>query len=82
MFFIIPFGVVIYYSVLDNPISREFVFLKNFINILQNQAFLRAAKNTMTFSLLTVPTAVVLSLGLALLLDAKIPYKSQFRTFF
>lgn len=82
VFFIIPFGVVIYYSVLDNPISREFVFLKNFINILQNQAFLRAAKNTMTFSLLTVPTAVVLSLGLALLLDAKIPYKSQFRTFF
>lgn len=82
IFFVIPFGVVIYYSLVDNPISRQFVFLQNFINVLQNDAFLNAAKNTATFSLLTVPLAVVLSLGLALLLDEKIPYKSQFRTFF
>lgn len=82
IFFVIPFVVVIYYSMVDNPINREFVFFQNFINVLQNQAFIKAAKNTATFSLMTVPLAVVLSLGLALLLDAKIPYKSQFRTFF
>lgn len=82
VFFVIPFFVIIYYSLVDNPINREFVFLQNFINILQNQAFLKAAKNTATFSLITVPLAVLLSLGLALLLDEKIPYKSQFRTFF
>lgn len=82
VFFIIPFFVILYYSLVDNPINREFVFLQNFINILHNQAFLKAAKNTATFSLFTVPLAVVLSLGLALLLDEKIPYKSQFRTFF
>jgi multiple sugar transport system permease protein len=82
VFFVIPFGVVIYYSLVDNPINREFVFLRNFMSVLQNQAFLRAAKNTATFSLLTVPLAVVLSLGLALLLDEKIPLRSQFRTFF
>ena len=82
VFFVIPFCVIIYYSLVDNPINREFVFLQNFINILHNQAFLKAAKNTTTFSLITVPLAVILSLGLALLLDEKIPYKSQFRTFF
>lgn len=82
VFFVIPFCVIIYYSLVDNPINREFVFLQNFINILHNQAFLKAAKNTATFSLITVPLAVILSLGLALLLDEKIPYKSQFRTFF
>ncbi|KSV58334.1 carbohydrate ABC transporter permease [Acetivibrio ethanolgignens] len=82
VFFVIPFCVIIYYSLVDNPINREFVFLQNFINILNNQAFLKAAKNTATFSLITVPLAVILSLGLALLLDEKIPYKSQFRTFF
>lgn len=82
VFFVIPFCVIIYYSLVDNPINREFVFLQNFINILHNQAFLKAAKNTATFSLITVPLAVILSLGLAILLDEKIPYKSQFRTFF
>ncbi len=82
VFFVIPFVVVIYYSFVDNPINREFVFFRNFINVLQNEAFLKAAKNTATFSLLTVPLAVVLSLGLALLLEEKIPWKSQFRTFF
>lgn len=82
IFFLIPFCVVIYYSFVDNPINREFVFFRNFINILHNDAFLKAAKNTATFSLLTVPLAVILSLGLALLLDEKVPCKSQFRTFF
>ncbi|MBQ9135438.1 MAG: sugar ABC transporter permease, partial [Lachnospiraceae bacterium] len=30
LFFIIPFMVVIFYSVVDNPISMNFVFLDNF----------------------------------------------------
>lgn len=82
LFFILPFCVVIYYSVVDNPISHNFVFLQNFIRILQNAAFLQAAKNTLVFSLIVVPLAVVLSLGLAVLLEEKIPFKSQFRSFF
>ena len=30
VFFILPFFVVVYYSVIDNPINRDFVFLENF----------------------------------------------------
>ena len=30
LFFIIPFMVVVYYSMVDNPISQRFVFLDNF----------------------------------------------------
>lgn len=82
LFFVIPFFVVIYYSLIDNPISGKFVFLDNFISIVQNSAFQQAAKNTATFSLVTVPLAVILSLGMALLLEQNIPMKSQFRTFF
>lgn len=41
-----------------------------------------AVKNTASFSVIAVPLAVVLALGLALLLEARIPGKSQFRTFF
>lgn len=82
LFFVIPFFVIIYYSLVDNPIHNEFVFMDNFINILQNSSFQQAAKNTATFSAVAVPLAVILSLGMAILLEQNIPMRSQFRTFF
>ncbi len=82
LFFVLPFLIVIYYSVVDNPISNQFVFLDNYVMVFQNAAFKQAAKNTLMFSLVAVPLAVVLSLFLAMMLESKIPFKSQFRTFF
>ncbi|MDO4983373.1 MAG: sugar ABC transporter permease [Eubacteriales bacterium] len=82
VFFIVPFFVVVYYSVIDGVGSRNFVFLDNFIKLFHNSAFLLAAKNTLHFSVIAVPLAVVLSVVLALMLEARIPMKSQFRTFF
>lgn len=82
VFFILPFLVVIYYSLVDNPISGNFVFLDNFSSIIRNTAFRRAVHNTLTFSAVAVPLAVVLSLLLAIVLEAKLPFRSQFRTFF
>lgn len=82
LFFVIPFIVVIVYSVVDNPISMNFVFLDNFKNVLGNTAFRTAAKNTLTFSLTAVPLAVILSMALAIMLESKIPLKSMLRTFF
>ncbi len=82
VFFIVPFGVVIYYSLIDGPATRNFVFLENFVKLFQNSAFRLAAKNTLTFSLMAVPLAVVLAVALALMLEARIPMKSEFRTFF
>lgn len=82
IFFILPFLVIIFYSMVDNPISKDFVFLDNYINIIKNNAFKKAALNTFTFSIISVPLAVVLSMLLAMLLDCKIPFVSQFRTSF
>lgn len=82
LFFVLPFFVVIYYSMVDNPINNEFVFLENFVRVFNNEAFREAAYNTMRFSLVAVPLAVVLSLMLAMMLESKIPFRSQFRTFF
>ena len=82
VFFILPFFVVVYYSVIDNPINRDFVFLENFKEILQNEAFQLASKNTLLFSVVAVPLVVILSLMLAVLLDSKIFYKSQLRASF
>lgn len=82
LFFVLPFLVVIFYSLVDNPISHNFVFLDNFTKVAGNSAFQLAAKNTLKFSLIAVPLAVLLSLGLAILLEGGLPYKSQLRTFF
>ena len=82
IFFILPFLVIIFYSMVDNPINKDFVFFDNYINIIKNNAFKRAALNTFTFSIISVPLAVVLSMLLAMLLDCKIPFVSQFRTSF
>ena len=82
IFFLLPFCVVCYYSVIDNPLKHNFVFLKNFVDLLHNSSFALAAKNTASFSVIAVPLAVILALVLALLLEARIPGKSQFRTFF
>ena len=80
LFFILPFFVVIYYSLIDNPISGEFVFLENFYNILTNKAFLLAAENTILFSFTAVPLLILLSLTVAFILDKNIPGKSRIRT--
>lgn len=82
IFFIVPFFVIIFYSLVDNPINKDFVFLDNYIYVIKNSAFKRATANTLSFSLVSVPLAVVLSMLLAMLLDCKIPFVSQFRTCF
>jgi multiple sugar transport system permease protein len=81
-FYIIPFFIIVYYSMIDNPLNGNFVFLNNFTSLLQNQAFRLAASNTMRFAIISVPLAVALSLLIALMLEARIPLRSQFRTFF
>ncbi len=82
LFYIAPFAVVIYYSLIDNPIQKNFVGLRNFIQVFNNSAFRQAARNTLTFSLAAVPLVVLFSLLLAVLLDTDIPFKTQFRTVF
>ena len=82
LFFIIPFGVVVYYSLIQGPMNNSFVGLQNYINVFNNKAFRIAVKNTLVFTGIAVPLSVVLSMVLALILECRIPLKSQFRTFF
>ncbi|MDE5768723.1 MAG: sugar ABC transporter permease [Oscillospiraceae bacterium] len=82
IFFVIPFCVVIYYSVLDNPIFSNFVGLENFKKLFQNAAFLRACKNTGIFTAIAVPLSIIVSLAMAFGLNSKIPGKSWIRSCF
>lgn len=81
-FFVLPFLVVIYYSFVDNPISKRFVGFSNYINVIQNSAFRTAVGNTLLFSSIAVPLAVILGMALAFMLDAGIPFRSQLRSCF
>ena len=81
-FFVLPFFVVIYYSLINNPFQKEFVGIDNFILLIQNTAFQTAAINTAKFYAISVPLAVALSLLLAMALNCKIPMQSKLRSFF
>ena len=49
---------------------------------MENEAFKKAAFNTMRFTFIAVPLAVILSMLLASLMMENIPFKSQLRTLF
>ena len=82
IFFVLPFLVVIYFSFVNNPIAKRFVGLANYSSVIQNVAFRTAVGNTLFFSIVAVPLAVVLGMALAFLLDAGIPLRSELRSCF
>jgi len=82
LFFFIPFLLVIWYAMVDNPVIMSFVGLQNFISLFQNQAYLQAAGNTLLFSIISLPLVVGLSLGLAMILNGKLKARSQLRSLF
>ena len=82
LFFLIPFFVVIYYSMIDNPVRHRFVWFSNYVKVFGNSAFRLASWNTLKFSVVAVPLAVSLSLLLAVVMEQKLPWKSRFRSFF
>ena len=82
LFFIAPFAVVGYYSMVDSPFNPSFAGVSNFVRLMGNSAFLDAARNTAIFSATAVPLAVLLALFMAVILDQNIPLRSAFRTFF
>lgn len=80
IFFFIPLIIILVKSFQKSVISTDFVGLDNYIDVLSNKAFLLATKNTLIFSAIAVPLAIVLGLLLAILLNSKIPKKSFFRS--
>jgi len=82
LFFFLPLILIVYNSTLKSVTNSTFVGLDNYTDILDNQAFILAMKNTFLFSALAVPLAVVLALLLALLLNTKMPGRSWFRSIF
>ena len=75
-----PIAKLIFNSFFDLRLSGgsgglKFVGLENYALVLEDKAFWNAAKNTVLITLITVPGALVVGLGLALL--ANLPFRRQ-----
>ncbi len=81
-----PLAVAIYISFFDYffaapgaEVSRPFVGLSNYAQILGDPTFRQSLLNVAEFILINVPLTVVLSLVLATALNAKLPFRTFFR---
>lgn len=77
---IYPVGKLIYTSFFDMQLSGgaralEFVGLRNFADALKDKEFWHAARNTLLITVVTVPGALIVGLGLALLANLPFRYK-------
>lgn len=64
----------------DGSNTMRFVGLRNFTDIFSNPRFLASLKNTIFYSIFTVPLTLLLALGLAILLNQPIKGRNFFRT--
>lgn len=81
-FYLIPFLLSFFYSVMDNPVSGQFCGLKNYRDLFQNAYFLRGLKNTALFMAISIPLNIVLSLGAAVVVRSRKVYPDFFSLVF
>lgn len=75
--------VLAFYKVqLLGEVAYQFVGLRNFVRMLNDERVWIAFQNTATYAFIVVPTQTILALGLALILNSQIKGKRLFRTIF
>lgn len=79
VFYLFPFMVGFRYSLFDSPIDGSFVGIQNYLDLLANPVFRQAARNTLLFTGISVPLNMLLSLGLAMLLNRKLYARNWLR---
>lgn len=82
LFYLVPFIVSFFYSVVDNPINGVFCGLQNYKELFENQYFLRGLKNTAMFMAISIPLNMALSLGVALIIHNMKRYPKFFSLIF
>jgi multiple sugar transport system permease protein len=80
VFYLLPYILGIYYSFIDNAFSRNFVGVANYIQLFQSESFRKAASNTLFFTGICVPSIMLISLMLALLINKDIHFRNVLRT--
>jgi multiple sugar transport system permease protein len=75
LFFIAPFGISLWYSLMDTPVGGSCAGRRNFVSLFKNKAYLRGLFNTVRFIGISVPLNMGLSLGLAMLINKMRRYR-------
>lgn len=81
-FYVIPFLISFAYVLVNNPIQMRFVGMGNFVELFQNEYFTRGLKNTFVFIVISIPLGMILSLGIALLVNKKSKWNEWFSLIF
>jgi len=84
LFIAYPVCASVYYSLTDFNIflSPIFIGVDNYKNLLQDKLFWTTVYNTFFFAIFALPLSLVLSLGIAILLNQPIRMRSSLRTIF
>lgn len=69
VFFLVPYLRVLYYSLVNNQFQKKFVWFRNYQEVLRNDYFLLAMKNSFWLIVIGVPVLMLLSLVLSLSLS-------------
>ena len=82
VFTLVPVLLSLYYSLCDYTLLQKPVFIgaTNYQTLYNDPVFWKALGNTFKYALLALPAAMVVSLGLALLLNADIKGQAIYRT--
>jgi multiple sugar transport system permease protein len=68
-FYVIPFIISLYFSAIDNNVTRNFVWFQNFADTWNNPAFQLGLQNTGIFMAISVPLNIVFPLLMALIIN-------------
>lgn len=82
VFFVIPYLRVLYYSLIDNQFSREFVWFANYAETFKNEYFQLALRNSLMLIVIAVPALILLALLISLALSFGIRKLRALRTAF
>lgn len=84
IFYAYPLISSVYYSFTSYSILNKgsFVGLENYRTLFSDSLFWKSVKNTLIFTLMSVPVNIVLGIFIALLLNTKICFRGLYRTIF
>jgi multiple sugar transport system permease protein len=86
-FLVVPFVMSAWLSLtnerlIPRPTPARFVGLQNFERLIEDETFWQALWNVARFTLMVLPLQCGLALGLALLLNQRLPFRGLFRSLF
>ncbi|WP_068622201.1 carbohydrate ABC transporter permease [Paenibacillus tuaregi] len=80
LFYLIPFAQGVFQSFMEGTGDSQAVSLSHYSELIASGSFKKAAFNTFYFSAVSVPIMIVVSLGLAMLLNKNLYFRKWLRT--